>query len=290
MIIVNLKGGIGNQLFQYALGRKLAIKNNDVLKLDTAGLDRANDVGDIYRPFALGLFNTVQNVATVDEVRKLKYPYGVLSKGLRWFRFKVLRDMHMGWEPSVLLCTGDMYLDGFWQSPKYFEDIRDVIISDLSFKGQFSIPFEKYEKMIHKSNAVSVHIRRGDYASNSKVQKAYGVCSLEYYQQAIAYINNNINNPIFYVFSDDISWVKENLNFGERVEYVTGKELLDSEEMILMSICKHNIIANSTFSWWGAWLNQNENKIVIAPTPWFNTNEKYFKDLIPLSWVRINKQ
>ncbi len=289
MIIVNLKGGLGNQMFQYALGRKLAIQNKDVLKLDTSGLDRANKVGDIYRPFALGSFDIQDMIATPTEVRSLKYPNGLLSKGARWFRFKILRQTHVGWEPRVLNKKGDLYLDGFWQSPKYFEDIRKIILKDFSLKVSFSSSAQKYVDMMQEGIAISLHLRRGDYINNKKVLKAYGVCSFEYYKKAIAEISSQVTNPVYFVFSDDIQWVKENLSIDGRVIYVTGSDITDVEEVILMSKCSHNIIANSSFSWWGAWLNQNKGKIVVAPKPWFETNEKHFKYLIPDSWTRIKK-
>ena len=290
MIIVNLKGGLGNQMFQYALGRKLALQNNDVLKLDVSGLDRANEVGDIYRPFYLGEFNITAAIASSEETRVLKYPYGLLSKALRRFRFKVLRQMHTGWEPEVLKKKGDIYLDGFWQSPKYFEDIRSTLLKDFSLKDSSSVSGQQYADMVQECSAVSIHVRRGDYASNQKVSKAYGACSLEYYKKAIAKISSKVIDPAFFVFSDDVVWAKEHLNTGDIAVYVSADDMTDAEEMILMSKCKHNIIANSSFSWWGAWLNQNKEKIIVAPKPWFEKNEKQFKHLIPETWIRIEKK
>jgi hypothetical protein len=290
MIIVNLKGGLGNQMFQYALGRKLALQNSDVLKLDVTGLDRAHEVGDVYRPFVLGELSIQKEIASEDEIRKLKYSHGAFSKCWRWFSFKILRHMHVGWEPEILKKTGDMYLDGFWQSPKYFEDIRDVLLKDFSLKKPFSEIGRAYADKIQNSTAVAVHVRRGDYVENPKVRSAYGECSQEYYKKAVDQVSSQVIDPMFFVFSDDVEWVKNNLDLGESTEYVSREGMSDAEAMMLMSMCKHNIIANSTFGWWGAWLNTNPEKMVIAPKPWFNENGKQFLHLIPHSWIRIPKQ
>ena len=290
MIIVNLKGGLGNQMFQYALGRKLALKNNDVLKLDVTGLDRANKVGDIYRPFALSNFNVKNDIATSEEIQQLKYPFGIISKSVRRFRFKILRQMHTGWEPWELKKKGNIYLDGFWQSPNYFDDIRDRILNDISLKKPFSASAQRFANMIQGCTAVSIHVRRGDYVANTKVNKAYGECSPSYYEKATEILAAKVIDPVHFVFSDDVPWVKENMHIGNNVVYVSGKNITDVEEMTLMSMCAHNIIANSSFSWWGAWLNQNKEKIVVAPKPWFEKNEKHFKHLIPEKWIRIEKK
>lgn len=287
MIIVNLKGGLGNQMFQYALGRKLSLKNKDKLKLDTYGLERANEVGDIYRPFALDAYNIQKNIARTDEVRNLKYPFGLVLKGLRWFRFKILHQTHTGFEPGILNETGSIYIDGYWQSPKYFDDIRDILLKDYTLVTPVSNAVTTYTEMLSIENSVSVHIRRGDYVTNPRVLKEFGICSEEYYQKAISYIQANVVNPSFFVFSDDIQWVKENLELPNNTVYVSDDRLTATEELILMSTCAHNIIANSSFGWWGAWLNQNTEKIVVAPTPWFNKNNHLYKDLIPESWVTL---
>lgn len=288
MIIVNLKGGIGNQMFQYAFGRKLALKNNDVLKLETGGLARANDVGDIYRPFSLDAFQIEKNIATPAEVQKIKYPYGVISKGWRWFAFKILKRTHTIFEPEVLDWTGDIFLDGYWQSPRYFDDIRDTLLAEFQLNTPLSAPVEKYKTQITASDSVSIHIRRGDYVKNPQVQKEFGICSAEYYQTALAHIKNQVADPTCFVFSDDIEWVKANLPLPASAVFVQDPDLRDVEELALMSMCKHNIIANSTFSWWGAWLNANPSKVVVAPTPWFN-NSKFDPNLLPDSWTQLPK-
>tara|TARA_A100001015_G_scaffold236830_1_gene269200 strand:- start:874 stop:1788 length:915 start_codon:yes stop_codon:yes gene_type:complete len=287
MIIVNLKGGIGNQMFQYALGRKLSIQNEEELKLDITGLEKANVVGDIYRPFALDAYAVQKSFADASEINKLKYPLGIVSRFLRWFTFKILRQTHVGFEPDILNETGSFYIDGFWQSPKYFDDIRDVLLKDCTLVTPVSDAVTKYTEMLSIENSVSIHIRRGDYVTNPRVLKEFGMCSEVYYQKATSYFQENLVNPSFFVFSDDIQWVQEHLELPDNTMYVSDQKLTAEEELILMSTCAHNIIANSSFSWWGAWLNQNPEKIVIAPTPWFNKNDHLYKDLIPQSWITL---
>lgn len=287
MIIVNLKGGVGNQLFQYALGRHLALKTGAELKLDTGGLERANLVGDIYRPFVLQAFNIKAEVATPNEVQKLKYPYGLISKGWLYLAFKLSRDKNTLFHPEVLDYTDNTYLDGFWQSPLYFETIRETLLAELTLKEK-SASFMHFAEMITGCESISIHIRRGDYAKNPQVKKEFGPCSVNYYKEALAKISETILSPTYFVFSDDIAWVKENLALPENSIYVVDKNLRDCDELMLMSLCRHNIIANSSFSWWSAWLNQNPDKIVIAPKPWFDT-VTYDKNLIPPSWLQLPK-
>lgn len=287
MIIVNLKGGLGNQMFQYALGRKLSIQNKSELKLDTSGLERANAVGDIYRPFSLDAYTIQKSIANEHEIKKLKYPFGIVSKGFRWINLRILKNTHTAFEPKILKKSGDIFLDGYWQSPRYFDDIRDILLKDYTLKTPVSNTIAEYIKMIAIEGSVSIHIRRGDYATNPRVLKEFGLCSEAYYQKAISYIQANVTNSSFFVFSDDIAWVKKNLELPDNTTYVSGPKLAAEEELILMSTCAHNIIANSSFSWWSAWLNQNPEKIVIAPTPWFNKKNHLYKDLIPNTWITL---
>lgn len=288
MIIVNLKGGLGNQMFQYALGRNLAKKNNDQLKLYTGGLTRANEVGDIYRPFSLEKFNIQKDISSKEETRKLKYPYGILSKLWRFISLQVLKINKTIWNPKVMDKTGDIFLDGYWQSPRYFSEIRPTLLKEFSLKNPLSTSGQKYLSDIQNTESVAVHIRRGDYANNPQVLREFGVCSPNYYEKAVAKIQEAHANAQFFIFSDDIDWVKNNLKISASVTYVEDPSLSDADELYLMSQAKHNIIANSSFSWWSAWLNDNDQKIVVAPDPWFEKTI-YDKNLIPASWIKIKK-
>ncbi len=289
MIIVNLKGGTGNQLFQYAFGRHLAHKNNDTLKLDIGGLDRAVKAGDIFRPFQLQAFNVIENIATAEEVERLRRPYGIASDGWRFFTNKVLRQNLITFKPSRLDLRGDVYLDGYWQSPRYFEAIRPLLLSELTLKTGFSAPGAAYAADIAACTSVSIHVRRADYIHNQRTLRDFGLCERPYYEAALDHIRQQLDAPRFFVFSDDIEWVKQELPVGANAVFVKNPAISDTEELMLMSKCQHNIIANSSFSWWGAWLNQYPEKIVIAPTPWFD-RQTYDKDLLPTSWIQLPKR
>lgn len=288
MIIVNLKGGLGNQIFQYTLGRKLSLKNNDLLKIDISGLEKANEVGDIYRPYKLDAFNTKATLASEQEVQKLKYPLGFFSKLIRGFNFKILKRHHTDWEPRILKKKGDIYLDGFWQTEKYFADIRPTLLQDFALKEPLSSGAREIERMLN-NQSVSIHIRRGDYVTDAHTNSYHGTCSLQYYENAIERIQSSVLNPIWFIFSDDIKWAKDTFSLPGEVEYVSAKNIPDHEELILMSKCAHNIIANSSFSWWGAWLNQNPDKIVVAPTPWVDKHPERHAHIIPDSWKTLPK-
>ena len=285
MIIVKIKGGLGNQMFQYAFGKSLSIKNNDELKLDIEGLQSTTT--ETKRSYTLDKFNIDSKIAEGGEILKLKYPLGILSKIIRFIKAKVFRKFYIGFYKEVLEIKGDAYLDGYYQSPKYFEKIDEIIRHDLSLKnildGKAGIFKEKIDE---NDNAVSIHIRRGDYVQDKKINSVHGTCDQEYYNEAIKIIKERIDSPAFFVFSDDIDWVKNNMNFTDSI-FVSDPEIKDYEELILMSRCKHNIIANSTFSWWGAWLNANPNKIVIAPKQWntFDTSDKL--GIIPEKWIQL---
>jgi len=162
------------------------------------------------------------------------------------------------------------------------------LLEEFTLNSALSFDASNLEKTISETIAVSLHVRRGDYVKNPQVLKEFGICSIDYYKRAIKHIEDSVDSPTYFVFSDDLAWVKKNLPVGEKVVYIQGENITDTEELTLMSKCKHNIIANSTFSWWGAWLNQNSNKIVVAPTPWFET-QPYDKDLILKSWIQKKK-
>jgi Glycosyl transferase family 11 len=178
-------------------------------------------------------------------------------------------------------------LDGYWQSEKYFIDCSKLIRKDFTFKNELDSYNLKLKSKIDKTNSVSIHIRRGDYVNNLNTNATHGLCSIDYYIKAVNYITERIESPYFFVFSDDIEWAKKNIMLNFPCQFIShnigSKSYLD---MQLMSLCKHNVIANSSFSWWGAWLNSNDNKIVIAPRKWFAVNTDIC-DLIPSNWISL---
>lgn len=290
MIITNINGGIGNQLFQYALGRALALKNNDVLKLDTTDLRHNQKFGSVVRELDLVKFNIVAELASDAEAKKLRDPYGLPSFILRRLRMKFISYGETGYDPRLLHKTGDVYLDGYFQSYKYFEDIRDTLLTELTLKEGLGVTAADWKNKIKADTVtVSIHIRRGDYVTDENTSQTFGPCPIDYYTRAIEKIEERITKPTYVIFSDDIAWVKEYLPLPKNTLYVSGKSMTAVEDLVLMSECTHNIIANSTFSWWGSWLNQNPEKVIIAPLPWLDNGLITEDDLLPREWVRLPK-
>lgn len=292
MIIVKLQGGLGNQMFQYALGRHLSIKNNTDLKLDISALE-TNNSSVTKRRYGLSVFNIEASLATKNEVAWFK-KY-LFRKGKFWFwynrtianRSRYAWEEHFNFEQWILDLKDPVYLDGFWNTEKYFKDIEDVIRKDFILKEPLTDISKESLSLILKTESVSLHVRRGDYATDPKTNSWLGVCSLEYYDKAIKRIGADIKNPHFFIFSDDPAWVKENITPPFPTIYVSGNPEKPEEDIVLMSKCRHNIIANSSFSWWGAWLNANPQKIVIAPKQWFKTKKMDTRDIIPETWIKI---
>ena len=295
MIIINMKGGLGNQLFQYAAGRALAVRQEAraggsvELKLDVTGYGENNGI-DTLRRYALGPFNIKASIANAGEIRHLKYPYGIVSKGWRFFKAKILRQFNVRFVPALFNARGPLYLDGFFQTERYFVDKEKEVREDLRLTEPLSPKAESVSRLMRDSpfEAVSLHVRRGDYVSDAKTNEHHGTCDAEYYAKALEHIVTMIGKDIrVFIFSDDIAWVKENLILPYPSIHVSSPEIKDYEELVLMSLCNHNIIANSSFSWWGAWLNANPDKIVTAPRRWVAKGEKDFADIVPSSWKRI---
>ena len=285
MIIIKLNGGLGNQLFQYSLGRKLSIKNKDVFKLDLSDFTKDNP-----RSYSLGYFNVIENFTSDEDVNKIKKSgvWKLVDKLKPYYKRSAIKYKGYDFDPNVLKLSGNFYLDGYWQSEKYFKDIESVIREEITLKELSPYKHSELINNIKNSNSVSIHIRRGDYVTNKKFSSVYNLLDEKYYQEALKFIAEKIKDPLFFIFSDDINWVKQNLNIPYPKIFVSGEnEIKNYEELILMSLCKHNITANSSFSWWGAWLNKNADKIVISPDKWFNDKISNAKDLIPENWVRL---
>ncbi len=295
MIIINLKGGLGNQIFQYATGRALSLRQKDQngsatqLKLDVAGYGEHNGI-DTMRHYSLSTFNIKADIATPEEIRASKYPYGIISKGLRFVRAKSFHQYNIGFNEEIFATKRkDLYLDGFFQTQKYFMDKEQQIRNDLKIIVPFSAKTLNMSGLINKTDhSVSLHVRRGDYVSDLNTNQYHGTCDADYYSKAIEYITSKIGTGIhLFVFSDDIDWVMENMLFQYPTTYVSSPLIPDYEEMYLMSLCNHHIIANSSFSWWGAWLDKKSDKIVIAPKRWTQKDERNYRDIIPNSWIRL---
>jgi hypothetical protein len=295
MITINIIGGLGNQMFQYAFGYAVSRENKTLLSLDISGLDACK-----LRKYELNLFHIEQNIQIktkhanlLKKVNSTKNTFldkaysRVLRYLLKFSDFYYQEKKEFFFDKQVFKLKADTYYYGYWQNEKYFKKYRDEILKIFYLKRIHS-KTKKYKHKIVNSESVSIHIRRGDYVTNLKTNTIHGTCEINYYKRAIKEINKIKKNIKFFIFSDDLDWAKDNFKFvNSRVFVELDENIPDHEEMFLMSQCKHNIIANSSFSWWGAWLNQNPNKKVIAPRKWLKNSKLNTDDLIPKSWLQL---
>jgi hypothetical protein len=303
MVTVLLRGGLGNQMFQYALGVALAQANGTAVKLDAVYLrDRLPRRKYTYRDFDLDIF-TMNDTPCLTKLSQAaqKVPVPGFWLGIDFMRMgtrvlagaeKIIREKSHAFDSHILEERGDLFLVGYWHSERYFADVGKELRKAFQFKHPLEGEAKEIGRHIRSSNSISLHIRRGDYATLKHVERAVGQTDLTYYEKAAAYMNERtrsggIEVPTFFVFSDDIEWCKGRLKLPFPTIFVDQASAgpKASHHLRLMSLCRNNIIANSTFSWWGAWLNANPEKIVIAPKRWFanKTNE----DMTPQHWIRM---
>jgi len=295
MIVIRLKGGLGNQFFEYALERRLTYFNHAQFKLDISAYRTDNSR---IRTYGLHHFNIVENIATDEDLKTLgikeeRALKRILSKALErrkpiYKRRRINEQVLLGFHPEILEITQDAYLDGYWQSEKYFLEIAKVIRAEFTPRDKMDTVNEEMASEMAGASSISLHIRRGDYVADPTINRIHGTCSLDYYSKCIDEVSQMIQDPHFYVFSDDIQWARTNLNLEHPVTFIdNNNQENDFKDLYLMTKCKHHIIANSSFSWWGAWLAENKDKIVFAPSRWFNDPRPGDKDLIPESWRRV---
>lgn len=289
MIIIKLIGGLGNQMFQYALGRSLSIINNIEFKIDISSFEEDYKL----HKYGLDKFKIVEQIATRQEINESKNPKGI-NKLINnadflkpYYRRRWVKEQSFPFDQNILKIDQNAYIEGHWASEKYFKSVDKIIRTDLCIKEKPDEENASIAKEITNSESVSIHIRRGDYIDNPQTNKIHGTCSLDYYHLAIEDIAKKVKNPHFFVFSNDYEWVKKNLTipYPMRLVSINGADK-NYEDIRLMSLCKHHIIANSTFSWWGAWLSENENKQIYSPKIWYNIDYN-IKDLLPDSWIKI---
>lgn len=287
MNIIRISAGLGNQMFQYALYLSLREINPDI----------AIDISEFkYRKHHQGyelerIFNITPKVASELEVAKMvdtsKAFWATLRRKL--FGTKIangtyIKESGFNYQEGFAQMQ-DTYFEGFWQSYRYFEQIVSLIRKEFSFKEPLTERNQECAEQISSTESVSIHIRRGDYTKSRRWQNIGSICNSDYYNWAMASMNASIPNAQYFIFSDDIKWVRENLNIPNATYIDWNSGAASYNDLRLMSLCKHNIIANSSFSWWGAYLNNNEDKIVIAPSKWYRDTPT--PDLLPPSWITI---
>lgn len=290
MIIIKLQGGLGNQLFQYAYGLKISLLLGQNFYLDTSLLS-GDRIGVTPREFELYPYKISAAVISNDDSKSIgivKSPYfikiltrfNLAFRNCKYFNEKKFNifDMELD-DPNF-----SFVFEGYWQGEKYFNEVQNELREQIgSYQLHPSANSLKHEML--NCNSVALHVRRGDYISNPKAAKFHALCGLSYYKSAMDLIVQHIDFPHFYIFTDDPEWVSVNLSSKHPLKIVSGlANLTHHDELSLMSSCRHNVISNSSFSWWGAWLNPNPDKTVIAPKVWHKTN-KVNDDLLPKDWI-----
>lgn len=290
MKIVRIFGGLGNQMFQYALAVSIKKQLGEEVAIDHSVM-RGYPLHNGYE--LKHIFNTSIPQASIAQIAYVAWPlphYRLWQIGTHCLpkRKSTLKESKsMEFCPKVFMPNIDLMIEGYWQNERYFRNYRNEVLKAFAFK-----PFEGNSKnlsvveAIKEKTSVSIHVRRGDYL---KISFTEGICSLNYYKAAIDMIKRYVDPDMFVVFSDDIEWCRENLReslCGTETVYVDWNKGKESyRDMQLMSLCSHNIIANSSFSWWGAWLNRNPEKKVIAPSRWMNALG--WPEIIPDGWLTI---
>lgn len=280
MVVIKLKGGLGNQLFQYAFVRSLLKNFRRTLYFDISWYKTTED-----RKFLLGQY---------------KFPYRLLGRRHHFFlkimgkfipeETRLYRESERFWEYNKTLYKQKkdwMIYEGFFQNEKYFRPIRKEILKDISLinTSDFEMKNDAMLKEISLSCSVCLHVRRGDYLDEN-YKNYYGVLDQDYYRRAVRFLEKKLVNPLFFIFSDDPDWCKKNLSFISRKILMDGNKDSPCFDLELMRRCKHFIIANSSYSWWAAWLSENQGKTVIAPRTWLLHDERA-NEIVPDAWIRI---
>jgi hypothetical protein len=296
MIVSNLASGLGNQLFQYAVGRQLSVLKGVELKLSVVTFKMQN-----LRNYKLDHYNITAEIATDSEIERFLHKYytnslsAKVSRNLEHFLPRNKRSLYKQsdpwiYEPEVFDAASNIYIEGYWQNYKYMANLNPLIFEELTVKETYTDYIQKIIEEVQANNSsVSLHIRRGDYLTDKEASQLMGVLPLAYYYNAVDYIKTNIQDPVIYVFSDDLQWASDNLKTNLPIKFIdieNGKK--DYIELDIMSKCHHHIIANSSFSWWGAFLNRNPDKIVIAPKNWVTVPEinKNVEIQFP-NWIKL---
>jgi len=292
LIVIKITDGLGNQLFQYVLARQLSEHGFNIL-LDITWYENIENRFST-RKFQLDSFNCSFEIAKLAQCSQIKSPkFNFVINSLFWRRQNLLpyyRKRHVkenfsGYDSNIFKSPKTAYLEGFWQSPKYFENIRETLLKEIRLKNE-SIEFKKYKGEIElQKTSIAVHVRRGDYALPSS---AHRLLDGTYYSTAIKQMVEKVGNHIhFYFFSDELDFLTQQNYYVDRSSKTLVKNTSAEEDLMLMKACKHQIISNSTFSWWGAWLNENPEKVVISPKQWFKEEKNENPDLIPEEWLKI---
>jgi hypothetical protein len=302
MIITRIQGGLGNQMFQYATGLSVARTKGVEMKLDLSWFDETHEGAP--RPYQLDAFAVTAHRATALDFLHAGIPsqrrnlfasllrsiVRFIDERLPFTKRKIILEPSTVFHPELFDVRDSCLLNGNWQSEKYFLAIADTVRKEFQLKNGLRNAAQAMAHTIREEKRgvpVSLHIRRGDSVSIAHSMQFHGSPAITYYRDAVALMREKVGNPVFYIFTDDVPWVTEHL-LPELLPavIVSSPDITDPEDITLMSHCHHHIVAHSSFSWWGAWLNPKEDKVVIGPKNWYKKNIDT-TDLTPSSWIRI---
>jgi hypothetical protein len=282
MITTFIYGGLGNQLFQYSAGRALSLRHGvDLCLIWKGGSNKS-------RALSMMHFNLNCKILSSASFMK-RINFDVVKSYIKHGSPVIFREATLGFNNQFTSLGPNICLNGYWQSEKFFTPIEDTIRQDLKILTPPSVQNQLLLEKIRSKDSIALHIRRGDYVTNPSAFAVHGTCNISYYKNAMQYITDKLQKqPVFYIFSDDIPWAMANLKNDHKMIFVNhNNDIQNYEDLRLMSYCKHNIIANSSFSWWGAWLNKNPNKIVVAPQKWYADHDTKNPDILPSNWVKL---
>lgn len=296
MIVTRLMGGLGNQMFQYAAARALALRHGVELRVDLSYLEHQHPA-TTQRAYALGCFRLDAAFATEDDLRWARYGEpqdlrarlrDVVKTLLRPHRLHVVQQGGAGFDPRLLEAGPNSLLVGYWQSEDYFRDAGAAVRADLSFRGEPDDETRRLAEAIEAANTVSVHVRRGDYVLDPRTSAFHGTLTPEWYAAAAAEVAARVEAPAFFVFSDDLDWCRRHLRLPHPTTFVERQQPApDHEDLRLMALCRHHVVANSSFSWWGAWLDPRPDKVVVVPTAWFADPSVDTSRVPARGWIRL---
>jgi hypothetical protein len=292
MLIIKIHYGLGNQLFQYAFARALAIKVGIDFSLDISFFSEISVNPKHPRFYQLDQFNIKEQYADLSNCKKFTQPSflerrwrNIRGFSMPYYKQKIVREKQLDFDENMWKVNNKSYLFGYWQDLRYFSEFEELIRSDFIFKYSPDVLNQQWEYSIRNSNSVCLHIRRGDYTTDTNIINFTGICDLSYYYKAVELIIKETENPVFFIFSDDPQWVKANFHLKYSHYFVDhNSESQAVEDLFLMSACKHHSLANSSFSWWGAWLANNIDNIIISPKIWRKQGSQMF---LPPHWRKL---
>ncbi len=287
MIVVKLMGGLGNQMFQYAAGRALSLKHHVPLLCDEEFLNRNPKGAYTQRRPELHQVKIKAETASRNILKNFQQDN---------FWDKIFRRKDA--EPDVLIegqavnsrfftVGKQVYLNGFWQSEEYFANYRPALLHEFQPAYDLDETAKKYLHQIRNCNAVSIHVRRGDYVQHPGANQFHGLIGMQYYTKAIEHVRHLKESCHFFIFSDDLPWCKQNFNFLDKITFVESNSDFSFTDMYLMKHCRHHIIANSSYSWWGAWLCEEPGNITVAPGQWLMDKNLSTEKIYCKNWIRI---